>query len=143
MIRLFEQLARVPVLEAASVLRTHRQLSIFGLAMRHAGSQFPNRESNLHLLCWKHSLNHWTASEVPPPLNFIFLIIYLFSFSVGSLHGCAGSSLVAARRLLVEAAPTAGKGSRGQGSMVVPLRPSCAMACGVSPDQGSSPCLLH
>ena len=32
---------------------------------QHAGSYFPNEESNLRPLQWKHSLNHWATRAVP------------------------------------------------------------------------------
>ena len=34
-------------------------------------------------------------------------------------------------------------GSRRAGSVIVAHRPSCSMACGILPDQGSNPCPLH
>ena len=34
-------------------------------------------------------------------------------------------------------------GSRCAGSVVVAHGPSCSAACGIFPDQGSNPCLLH
>ena len=34
-------------------------------------------------------------------------------------------------------------GSRCAGSVVVAHGPSCSMACGIFPDQGSNPCPLH
>ena len=34
-------------------------------------------------------------------------------------------------------------GSRHTGSVIVAHRPSCSVACGIFPDQGSSPCPLH
>ena len=34
-------------------------------------------------------------------------------------------------------------GSRRAGSVVVAHGPSCSMACGIFPDQGSNPCALH
>ena len=34
-------------------------------------------------------------------------------------------------------------GSRRAGSVVVAHGPSCSVACGIFPDQGSNPCLLH
>ena len=36
-----------------------------------------------------------------------------------------------------------GTGSRGAGSVVVAHGPSCSVACGIFPDQGSNPCPLH
>ena len=49
---------------------------------------------------------------------------------------CAGLSL--SRPL-----PLRGTGSRRAGSAVVAHRPSCSVACGIFPDQGSNPCPLH
>ena len=34
-------------------------------------------------------------------------------------------------------------GSRRAGSVIVPQGPSCSVACGIFPDQGSNPCPLH
>ena len=34
-------------------------------------------------------------------------------------------------------------GSRHTGSVIVAHGPSCSAACGIFPDQGSNPCLLH
>ena len=49
---------------------------------------------------------------------------------------CAGLSL--SRVLLLQST-----GSRRAGSVVVAHGPSCSMACGILPDQGSNPCPLH
>ena len=49
---------------------------------------------------------------------------------------CAGLSLL--RPLLLRST-----GSRRSGSVVVTHGPSCSMACGIFPDQGSNPCPLH
>ena len=49
---------------------------------------------------------------------------------------CAGFSL--SRPLLLRST-----GSRRAGSVVVAHGPSCSAACGIFPDQGSNPCLLH
>ena len=49
---------------------------------------------------------------------------------------CAGLSL--SRPLLLRST-----GSRRAGSVVVAHGPSCSAACGIFPDQGSSPCPLH
>ena len=49
---------------------------------------------------------------------------------------CAGLSL--SRPLLLWST-----GSRRAGSVVVAHRPSCSVACGIPPDQGSNPCPLH
>ena len=49
---------------------------------------------------------------------------------------CAGLSL--SRPLLLRSI-----GSRRAGSVVVAQGPSCSVACGIFPDQGSNPCPLH
>ena len=49
---------------------------------------------------------------------------------------CAGLSL--SRPL-----PSRGTGSRRAGSAIVAHGPSCSVACGIFPDQGSNPCPLH
>ena len=49
---------------------------------------------------------------------------------------CAGLSL--SRPLLLRST-----GSRHASSVVVAHEPSCSAACGIFPDQGSNPCLLH
>ena len=49
---------------------------------------------------------------------------------------CAGLSL--SRPLLLRST-----GSRRPGSVAVAHGPSCSEACGIFPDQGSNPCLLH
>ena len=49
---------------------------------------------------------------------------------------CASPSL--SRPLLFR-----GTGSRRAGSIVVAHGPSCSVACGIFPDQGSNPCPLH
>ena len=49
---------------------------------------------------------------------------------------CAGLSL--SRPLLLQST-----GSRRTGSVVVAHGPSCSVACGILPDQGSNPCPLH
>ena len=49
---------------------------------------------------------------------------------------CAGLS--PSRPLLLR-----GTGSRRAGSVVVAHGPSCSAACGIFPDQGANPCLLH
>ena len=49
---------------------------------------------------------------------------------------CAGLSL--SQSLLLRST-----GSRRAGSVVVAHGPSCSVACGIFPDQGSNPCPLH
>ena len=88
-------------------------------------------------------------------ITYIFNLIYLFIYfwlcwvfiSVQGLslvvasggHSssrCAGLSL--SRPLLLRST-----GSRCAGSVIVAHGPSCSAACGIFPDQGSSPCPLH
>ena len=117
------------------------------------------------------SLNHWAAKEVPH-LNFFFffkvfyliLFIYLFIYlflAVLGLRFVRGSSPVAASGghsssrcgdrsssrcaglSLSRPLPSRGTGSRRAGSAVVAHGPSCSVACGIFPDQGSNPCPLH
>ena len=45
-------------------------LNFYFLTTRHVGSQLPAQGSNLCPLSWKHSLNHWTAREVPKATYF-------------------------------------------------------------------------
>ena len=86
---------------------------------------------------------------------FIYLFIYLFIHfwlcwifvSVRGLSPVAASGghsssrragLSLSRPLLLWST-----GSRRAGSVVVAHGPSCSVACGIFPDQGSNPCLLH
>ena len=54
-------------------------LMFFGCAVRHAGSQFLDQESNPYPLHWEYSLNHWVTREAPS-----LLFIYCYYFSCGS-----------------------------------------------------------
>ena len=81
---------------------------------------------------------------------FFFLFFFWLCWVLGSVRGlslvaasgghsssrCAGLSL--SRPLLLR-----GTGSRRAGSVVVAHGPSCSVACGIFPDQGSNPCPLH
>ena len=83
-----------------------------------------------------------------------YLFIYLFYFwlcwvfvSVRGLSPVAASGghassrragLSLSRPLLLRST-----GSRRSGSVVVAHGPSCSVACGILPDQGSNPCPLH
>ena len=83
---------------------------------------------------------------------FFFFLIYLF-MSVLVFVSVRGLSLVAAsgghsssrctglslsRPLLLRSTA-----SRRAGSVIVAHGPSCSVACGIFPDQGSNPCALH
>ena len=81
-----------------------------------------------------------------------YLFIYLFLAVLG-LHFCVrafsscgkwGPLFIAVRGPLIIAASLVGStGSRRAGSVVVAHGPSCSIACGIFPDQGSNPCPLH
>ena len=74
-----------------------------------------------------------------------------------SYYCCVGFSLVAALGPLTAVASLAAEhrlsgawtsavaacGLYSTGSVVLAHRPSCSAACGILPDQGSNPCLLH
>ena len=88
-------------------------------------------------------------------LNALFtLFIYLFIFGcVGSSFLCEGflqflasgghSSSRCAGLPLSRPLPLRSRGSRRAGSVIVAHGPSCSAACGIFPDQGSNPCVLH
>ena len=82
---------------------------------------------------------------------FIYLFIYLWLCWV--FASVRGLSLVAASRghsslwcadlSLLWPLLLRSTGSRRTGSVVVAHGPSCSVACGIFPDQGSDPCPLH
>ena len=82
---------------------------------------------------------------------FIYLFIYLWLcwvfVSVWGLSPVAASgghsSLRCAGLLLSRPFLLRNTGSRRAGSVVVAHGPSCSVACGILPDQGSNPCPLH
>ena len=85
---------------------------------------------------------------------FFFLSKKILFTAVLGLHCCAGFSLVVASRgcslilvcrlLNAVAFLVAEHGLQGApASVVVAHRLSCSVACGILPDQGSNPCLLH
>ena len=85
---------------------------------------------------------------------FFFLVLFIYLFlSVLGLRFCArafsscgkrGPLFIAVRGSLTIAASLVGStGSRRAGSVIVAHGPSCSVACGIFPDQGSNPCPLH
>ena len=89
-------------------------------------------------------------------LNHICLFIYLFIFILllcwvfvpvrGPSPAVASgghSSSRCAGLPLSRPLPLRGTGSRRAGSVIVAHGPSCSVACGILPDQGSNPCPLH
>ena len=87
-------------------------------------------------------------------LDFFFLIYLVIYFWVCwvfvSVRGLSPfpesrihSSLRCAGLSLSWPLPLRSTGSRRAGSVVVAHGPSCSVACGIFPDQGSNPCPLH
>ena len=87
------------------------------------------------------------------PSFLFYLFIYLFLWLHWVFVSVRGLSLIAAsgdhsssrcvglslsRPLLLRST-----GSRREGSVIVAHGPSCSVACGIFPDQGSNPCPLH
>ena len=81
--------------------------------------------------------------------NFLFIYLWLCwvfvsvrGLSLVVASGCHSSSrctgLSQSRPLLLRST-----GSRCTGSAIVAHGPSCSVACGIFPDQGSNPCPLH
>ena len=118
---------------------------------------------------WGYGLGHLLVFLIPGekihPQFFLFVSFLLYSFffflnlfiylflAVLGLHFCARTfsscgergplssrcaGLSSSRPLLLRST-----GSRRAGSVVVAHGPSCSAACGIFPDQGSSPCPLH
>ena len=98
-------------------------------------------------------LNHCTTKEALHYFFFFFIIIYLNLWLCWVFVSVRGLSLVAAsgghsssrcaglslsRPLLLRST-----GSRCSGSVAVAHGPSCLVACGILPNQGSNPCPLH
>ena len=82
-------------------------------------------------------------------INFIYLFIWLCWVFVSvrglSLVAASGghSSSRCAGLSLSRPLPLQGTGSRRAGSVAVAHGPSCSVACGIFPGQGSNPCPLH
>ena len=122
------------------------------VAPRHVGSSQTRARTRVPCIS-RQTLNQCTTREAP--YHFFFLIfIYLFIYGcVGSSFLCEGFLLVVAsgdhsssrcaglslsRSLLLQST-----GSRRAGSVIVVHGPSCSVACGIFPDQGSNPCPLR
>ena len=56
---------------------------------------------------------------------------------------CGGFSCYRARALGVRASVVVAHGPSSAGSVVVAHELICSVACGIFPEQGSNPCLLH
>ena len=114
-----------------------------GLSCSAACGIFPDQGSNTNVPC----IGRW--------IFFFLIIIYLFIYlclcwvfvAVRGLSPVAASGghsssrrmgLSLSRPLLLW-----NTGSRRAGSVIVAHRPSCSVACGIFPDQGSNLCPLH
>ena len=85
------------------------------------------------------SLSHWTAREVPGPIFFFFC----FFSAVLGLHCCVGFSVVVASSSYALLWCTGFSCCEAQTPVVAVARLNCSKACGILPDQGWNPCLLH
>ena len=91
---------------------------------------------------WNTHLQTLRPPTILSGVSFFKLFIYLLA--VLGLHCCAGFSLVVVCGLLIAvASPVVEQGLKGTGSIVVVHGFSCSTACGILPDRGLNPCLLH
>ena len=94
---------------------------------------------------------------LPYKVLFFFKLLFIYLF-IYFIFGCVGSSFLCEGFLqLRQAGATLHRGARASlswpfvvehrlqstGSVVVAHGPSCSVACGIFPDQGSNPCPLH
>ena len=107
-------------------------------------------QSSTHTIA-SSGANHLTPFKVH--ILFFFLFIYFYFWLCWVFVSVQGLSLVVASGghssshcvglSLSWPLPLQSTGSRHTGSVVVAHGPSCSMACGIFPDQGSNPCPLH
>ena len=78
-------------------------------------------------------------------LFFFFKVLFINLFlAVLGLHCCVDFPLVVVCRLLTVVTSLVEQGlEAAQASVIVVHGLSCSEACGIFPDQGSNPCLLH
>ena len=86
-------------------------------------------------------------------IKFLFIYLFIYLWLCWVFVSVRGLSLVAASRGhsstrcagLSQSRPLLlwSTGSRRAGSVIVAHGPSCSVACGIFPDQGSNPCPLH
>ena len=124
--------------------RTRHQSGLFeGCRSAHISKRFVKKNNNND---WPEKKMYFILSNI-----FIYLVIYLWlcwvfvsvrGLSLVTASGghsssrCASLSL--SRPLLLRSTS-----SRRAGSVIVAHRPSCSVACGIFPGQGSNPCPLH
>ena len=91
-------------------------------------------------VCFRNSRSYFIDWLIDWLLCWVFVSVRGLSLVVASgdhsSSRCAGLS--PSRPLLLRST-----GSRCAGSAIVAHGPSCSMACGILPDQGSNPCPLH
>ena len=95
----------------------------------------------------KISHNHPAHGSINITVMYFYLFIYLFLAVLG-LRFCARAFSSCGKRgplFIAVCGPLLlwSTSSRRAGSVVVAHGPSCSMACGIFPDQGSNPCPLH
>ena len=96
---------------------------------------------------------HWTYCGNQFKIPILYFFLFFFILAVLGLRCCARafsscgerghSSSQCAGLSLSQLLLLWSTGSRRTGSVVVAHGPSCSVACGIFPDQGSNPCLLH
>ena len=94
----------------------------------------------------KMTLGRWQLFFCFCFLIYLFLAVLGLCFCARAFSSCSerGPLFIAVRGPLTIAASLVGStGSRRAGSVVVVHGPSCSVACGIFPDQGSNPCPLH
>ena len=76
---------------------------------------------------------------------YLFLAVLGLRFCVRAFSSCGkrGPVFIAVRGPLSRPLLLRSTGSRCAGSVVVAHGPSCSVACGIFPDQGSNPCPQH
>ena len=111
-----------------------------------------NRYLNIYTLVWKHRswdilYKSFFFKGRGQDQSLFFLFIYLFMAVLGLLF-CA-RALSSCGKWGHSSSQCAGLSPswplllRSTGSAIVAHGPSCSAACGIFPDQGSSPCPLH
>ena len=101
----------------------------------------------------------WNSRYVEIFSQLFFFLIFIYYLFIMFIFGCVGSSFLCegflqlrrvgatlhrgARASHYRGLSLRSRGSRRAGSVVVAHGPSCSVACGIFPDQGSNPCPLH
>ena len=114
---------------------------------------YPTSDSSSHTECGRTETG-WGGSSLFG-LRFFFFFqqtFFFFFLAVLGLRFCArpfsscgkrGPLFIVVHGPLTIAGLLRSTGSRRAGSVIVAHGPSCSVACGIFPDQGSNPCPLH